>query len=69
VHTRDLDRALAVAGELRAGMVRVNAPTTGVDLHAPFGGEGHSGYGPREQGRAADALFTVERTITVRPSA
>lgn len=69
VHTRDLDRALAVADQLRAGMVRVNAPTTGVDLHAPFGGEGDSGYGPREQGRAADALFTVERTITVRPSA
>jgi len=31
-------------------------------------GEGESGYGPREQGRAADALFTVERTVTMRPS-
>jgi len=69
VHTRDLDRALSVSDRLRAGMVRVNAPTTGVDLHAPFGGEGDSGYGPREQGRAADALFSVERTVTVRPSA
>lgn len=69
VHTRDLDQALAVSDRLRAGMVRVNAPTTGVDLHAPFGGEGDSGYGPREQGRAADALFCVERTVTVRPSA
>lgn len=68
VHTRDLDRALALVDALRAGMVRVNAPTTGVDLHAPFGGEGDSGYGPREQGRAADALFSVERTVTVRPS-
>jgi len=66
VHTRDLDRALDLAARLNAGMVRVNAPTTGVDLHAPFGGEGDSGYGPREQGRAADALFTVERTITIR---
>ena len=68
VHTRDLDHALAVSERLRAGMVRVNAPTTGVDLHAPFGGEGDSGYGPREQGRAADALFTVERTISIRSS-
>ncbi|HVV75632.1 MAG TPA: aldehyde dehydrogenase family protein [Mycobacteriales bacterium] len=68
VHTRDLDRALAIADQLRSGMVRVNAPTTGVDLHAPFGGEGDSGYGPREQGRAADALFSVERTVTVRPA-
>jgi aldehyde dehydrogenase (NAD+) len=68
IHTRDLDRALELAGRLRAGMVRVNAPTTGVDFHAPFGGEGDSGYGPREQGRAADALFTTERTITIRPA-
>jgi aldehyde dehydrogenase (NAD+) len=67
VHTRDLDRALDVAGRLRAGMVRVNAPSTGVDLHAAFGGDGDSGYGPREQGRAADDLFTVDRTITIRP--
>jgi aldehyde dehydrogenase (NAD+) len=66
VHTRDLEHALSVANRLRAGMVRVNAPSTGVDLHAAFGGEGDSGYGPREQGRAADALFTVERTITIR---
>lgn len=68
VHTRDLDRALDLAGRLRAGMVRVNAATTGVDLHAPFGGEGESGYGPREQGRAADPLFTTDRTITIRPA-
>lgn len=68
VHTRDLELALKVADQLRAGMVRVNAPTTGVDLHAPFGGEGDSGYGPREQGRAADALFCVERTVTLRPT-
>lgn len=69
VHTADLDKALSVAGQLRAGLVRVNAATTGVDLHASFGGEGASGYGPREQGRAADALFTVERTVTYRPPA
>ena len=66
VHTRDLDAALQISAALDAGMVRVNAPTTGVDLHAPFGGHGDSGFGPREQGRAADALFTREQTITVR---
>jgi len=68
VHTSDLDHALDVAQQLCVGLVRVNAGTTGVDLHASFGGEGESGYGPREQGRAADGLFTVERTITLRPA-
>src|SRR5207237_1322628 len=53
VFTRDLGVALDVASRLEAGLVRVNAPTTGVDYHAPFGGEKASGQGPREQGRAA----------------
>jgi alpha-ketoglutaric semialdehyde dehydrogenase len=31
----------------------------------PFGGEGLSGVGPREQGRAAREFFTSSRTLTV----
>src|SRR6266511_4032961 len=49
VFTRDLDRALAVAARLDTGMIRVNAPTSGVDYLAPFGGEKDSSFGPREQ--------------------
>ena len=49
-------------------MRRVNAPTPGVDYYAPFGGEGLSGFGPREQGRAAREFFTSARTLTVLPS-
>jgi aldehyde dehydrogenase (NAD+) len=46
----------------------VNAPTTGVDFHVPFGGEKASGYGPREQGRAARDFYTHTRTMLVHPS-
>jgi acyl-CoA reductase-like NAD-dependent aldehyde dehydrogenase len=67
VFTRDLDRALRLADRLDTGMIRVNAPTTGVDYLAPFGGEKDSSYGPREQGKAARDFYTSIRTITINP--
>ena len=53
---------------LDTGLVRVNQPTAGVDFHTPFGGEKASGYGPREQGRAAREFYTQTRTVLVSPS-
>jgi aldehyde dehydrogenase (NAD+) len=68
VFTRDLDAALTVVDGLEAGMIRVNMPTSGVDFHAPFGGEKQSSFGPREQGKAARELYTSTHTITVGPA-
>jgi len=68
VHTRDLDRALALVRELDTGLVRINQPTAGVDFHVPFGGEKDSGAGPREQGRAAREFYTSTRTVLISPS-
>jgi aldehyde dehydrogenase (NAD+) len=67
VFTGDLDRALALAARLDTGMIRVNAPTSGVDYLAPFGGEKGSSFGPREQGKAAREFYTSTRTITLLP--
>ncbi len=68
IFTRDLDRALDVSNRMDTGLVRVNLPTSGVDLHAPFGGEKASGLGPREQGKAAREFYTSWRTISFAPS-
>ena len=68
VHTRDLDTALAAADRLHAGMIRINAPSSGVDFHLPFGGAKEAGHGAREQGRAALDFFTAERTVTLLPA-
>jgi aldehyde dehydrogenase (NAD+) len=68
VFTGDLDCALHAVDRLRSGLIRVNQPTSGVDFHAPFGGEGDSSYGPREQGRHARELFTSVRTLSVAPA-
>ena len=67
VFTQDLSRALTLTEQLDAGMVRVNAPTSGVDFQAPFGGAKQSSYGPREQGLAARDFYTETRTITIAP--
>jgi aldehyde dehydrogenase (NAD+) len=67
VHGRDLGRAARVAGRMTTGLRRVNAPTPGVDYYAPFGGEGQSSFGPREQGRAAREFFTSSSTTTIVP--
>jgi aldehyde dehydrogenase (NAD+) len=64
--TRDLDAALAYVARIDAGMVRVNADTTGVDPHAPFGGLRASGYGAREQGSAAREFYTQQRTVLIQ---
>jgi aldehyde dehydrogenase (NAD+) len=67
VYTRDLGAALTLTNQLDVGMVKVNAPTTGVDFHAPFGGEKESSYGPREQGTVARHFYTRTVTVTLTP--
>ncbi|MEW2380298.1 aldehyde dehydrogenase family protein [Micromonospora sp. NPDC047812] len=64
VHGRDVGALLDAARRVDTGLIRVNAPTTGVDFHAPFGGEKASSYGPREQGTAALHFYTSVRTVT-----
>nr|WP_202465760.1 aldehyde dehydrogenase family protein [Streptomyces sp. SID4951] len=68
VHSAGLDSVLHGLDRLDTGMIRVNAPSTGVDFHLPFGGAKESGHGPREQGRAALEFYTSSRTYTLSPA-
>lgn len=65
VFTSELSTAVDFLSQLEVGMVRVNAPTSGVDFHVPFGGSKASSVGPREQGLAARDLYTESRTIQI----
>lgn len=67
VFSADMERATRIARQIDAGLVRVNASTTGVDYYAPFGGDRASSYGPREQGRAAREFYTTTRTLLISP--
>lgn len=62
---RAVRRCLA---ELDAGLVKVNAPTTGSELHAPFGGLKDSSFpAPREQnGDTSAEFFTWTKTAYLR---
>ncbi len=65
--TRDIKSALHYVRRIKAGMVRVNGDTTGVDPHAPFGGMKGSSSGSREQGPAAREFYTEIKTVQINP--
>jgi aldehyde dehydrogenase (NAD+) len=67
VYTSNLAAALDISNRLEAGVVKVNAPTSGVDFYLPFGGEKDSSLGPREQGKAARDIYTSTHTVAVAP--
>ncbi|GAA1038355.1 aldehyde dehydrogenase family protein [Virgisporangium ochraceum] len=57
--TTSLSAAERFKRDARAGIVSVNLPTAGTELHLPFGGTGESNHGPREQGGYARDFYTV----------
>lgn len=56
--TTSLREATEFKRRVRAGMISVNLPTAGTELHLPFGGVRGSNHGPREAGRAARDFYT-----------
>lgn len=70
VFTRDERAARRCVDELVAGLVKVNAPSTGSELHAPFGGLQDSSFpAPREQASdSAAEFFTICKTAYLRLS-
>ncbi len=64
VFSRDVQRALAVAGRIQSGICHINGPTLHDEAQMPFGGVKGSGYG-RFGGKAAIAEFTDLRWITI----
>ena len=65
VWTRDLDKALWLANETRAGQVFVNTYGAGGGIELPFGGYKHSGHG-REKGFEALAGYTHTKTVVFK---
>ncbi|MEV4110443.1 aldehyde dehydrogenase family protein [Nonomuraea sp. NPDC049695] len=61
--TRDLGVALRAVERLDVGVLHINSESAGTFPYVPFGGTKQSGFGPKEQGRAAREFYT--RTTTV----
>ena len=65
VYTKDLTQAFQYINTVEAGMVHVNAPTLGGEVHLPFGGLKSSGVGQREQGVEAVDFFSEVITVYI----
>ena len=61
--TRDLGKALRFSHDIRAGVVKVNQESAGLEFQAPFGGMRQSSSGSREQGKVARDFFTQWKTV------
>ena len=66
VVTNNMKNAFAFANAVEAGVIKINEPTTGLALNAPFGGFKHSSANTfKEQGQAAMDFYTRTKTIYV----
>jgi aldehyde dehydrogenase (NAD+) len=65
VYTRDLTQAFQYVHTVETGMVHINSPTLGGEVHLPFGGLKSSGVGHREQGVEAVEFFSEVITVYV----
>ena len=65
IYTNDLTQAFQYINTVEAGMVHVNAPTLGGEVHLPFGGLKSSGVGQREQGVEAVDFFSEVITVYI----
>jgi aldehyde dehydrogenase (NAD+) len=62
--TDTLSKAFDFADRINAGVVKINEPTSGIAVNAPFGGFKHSSANTfKEQGRAAIEFYTRTKTI------
>ena len=65
VYSRDVNTAFTVMRDMNTGIVYVNAPTIGAEVHLPFGGTKATGNGHREAGTAALDVFSEWKSIYV----
>jgi acyl-CoA reductase-like NAD-dependent aldehyde dehydrogenase len=66
VFTRDLGSAYRFIEGVETGQVSVNQPTSGWDVHQPFGGFKDSGSAFKEQGSEALHFYTRVKTAAIR---
>jgi acyl-CoA reductase-like NAD-dependent aldehyde dehydrogenase len=65
IYTADVNAAFAALGAIDTGIVYVNAPTIGAEIHLPFGGTKHTGNGFREAGRRGLEQFSETKSVYI----
>jgi alpha-ketoglutaric semialdehyde dehydrogenase len=65
IYTRNVNHAFRAQRDIETGIVYVNAPTIGAEVHLPFGGTKNTGNGHRESGLAALEFYSDWKTLYV----
>jgi aldehyde dehydrogenase (NAD+) len=65
VFTDNISEASAFIDGVEVGQVAVNLPTSGWDVHMPFGGYKTSSFGSKEQGLEGLNFYTRVKTVAV----
>jgi acyl-CoA reductase-like NAD-dependent aldehyde dehydrogenase len=65
IYTSDINTAMRGVDVINTGIVYVNAPTIGAEIHLPFGGTKHTGNGFREAGTRGLEQFSETKTVYV----
>lgn len=66
IFTNSLDRAFEFMYKIKAGVVKINKPTTGIEIQVPFGGYKKSSTETfRELGEAVIDFYTKTKTIYI----
>jgi len=65
IYTRDINKAMKAMRLAESGIVYINAPTIGAEVHLPFGGVKGTGNGGREAGAEAVKEFTEIKTVFI----
>jgi alpha-ketoglutaric semialdehyde dehydrogenase len=65
IYTHNVNHAFRAQRDLQTGIVYVNAPTIGAEVHLPFGGIKNTGNGHRESGVAALDFYSDWKTLYV----
>ena len=65
MYTRDITKAMYAIEKMESGIVYINAPTIGAEVHLPFGGIKKTGNGTREAGLEGIHEFSETKTVFI----
>ena len=65
IYTRDVNNAFRAMRDIDTGIVYVNAPTIGAEIHLPFGGTKATGNGHREGGIQSLDVFSEWKSLYI----
>lgn len=65
IYTKDINIAFKAIEDFETGILYINAPTIGAEVHLPFGGIKNTGNGGREAGTSAINEFTEIKTVFI----